>query len=57
MFTDPFYGLANFTNYAHWQAFGLSGSEPEIANKRTAWATEVLFYFGLSKAQVETMYN
>jgi hypothetical protein len=41
MFTDPFYGLNNFENYAHWQTFGLSGSETEIVNKKTAWAVEV----------------
>jgi hypothetical protein len=57
VFNDPFYGLNNSTNYAHWQTFGLAGSEPEIVNKRIAWATEVCFYFGLSKGQVETMYN
>jgi hypothetical protein len=50
MFTDPFYGLNNFVNYAHWQTFGLSGTEAEIVNKKLAWAVEVQFYFGLTKS-------
>jgi hypothetical protein len=52
MFTDPFYGLNDFENYAHWQTFGLSGTEAEIVNKKLAWAVEVQFYFGLTKSQV-----
>jgi hypothetical protein len=52
MYNDPFYGLSNFENYAHWQSFGLAGTESEVLNKKLAWAVEVQFYFGLSKAQV-----
>jgi hypothetical protein len=57
LFNDPFYGLSNPQNYAHWQAFMLESQEPEIKNKRIAWGTELCFYFGLTKAQVESMYT
>lgn len=52
MYNDPFYGLSNYENYAHWQSFGLAGTEDEVLNKKLAWAVEVQFYFGLSRAQV-----
>lgn len=35
----------------------LESQEPEIKNKRIAWGTELCFYFGLTKAQVESMYT
>ena len=55
LYNDPYYGLANAANYAHWQTFGLPLNADDNGvtdNKILAWVTEVRFYFRLSPAQV-----
>lgn len=56
MFDDPWYGLNNPENYERWQAFRTeSASDTREGNRRLAWAVELQFYFGLSRAQIEEL--
>ena len=54
LFSDPWYGLNNYTNYAHWQNLYYT-SDPAKKQQQLAWLWELRSYFGLTFAQVEEM--
>ena len=54
LFTDPWYGLQNFTNYMHWNKF-VNTEDPKRKLQKLAWFWELRSYFGLSFDQVTEM--
>ena len=44
MYNDPYYGLADYNNYYHWNAL----LESTVATERIAWKWELKTYFDLT---------
>ena len=59
LYNDPWYGLDNPDNYAHWNALlneTMTGdNSTDAINLRLAWKTELRSYFSLSVEQVDEM--
>ena len=48
LYYDPWYGLNNADNYAHWNVLLLDDNSITAVNMRGAWKAELRTYFGLN---------
>jgi len=50
MFTDPYYGLYNYNNYAQWSVLQSSDVSTAAVREKLAFQAELRTYFGLTSA-------
>lgn len=55
LYYDPWYGLNDPNNYAHWNALMNDDNSTTAINLRIAWKAELRTYFGLNVNQVDEM--
>lgn len=55
LYNDPWYGLYNPDNYAHWNVLLDNDNSTVAVNLRLAWKSELRTYFGLNFEQVDEM--
>lgn len=53
MYTDPNYGLQDFSNYDQWQVLQSADIETTAVNKKLAFQAELSTYWGLNADQVD----